>query len=202
METSPSNSNYNSSFQNPPLIVDKRSKYVWIIVLLVNIGTAIGGIWMISFDAIRYSYDNAFQYVLKNLISPESLYVIGISLFLTIVPVLISKASNKWVRCLGYGIPILLLLPIPYFIYDYYTCTGKFCEIGPFILGWGCGLSAIIISIFYTIGRKATVWSAKVFLSIIWIEVILIVGSVTYLGINMSNEASDVQSARSAYLVK
>jgi hypothetical protein len=176
---------------------DKRSFYVWILVLLANIGTTLGVILMPSSDAIRYSYDNPFQYILSNVISPGTLYVLGISLFLTVVPVLISKANNKWVRRLGYGVPILLLLPIPYFIYDFYTCTGKFCQLGPVIFGWACVLSAIVISIFYTLGRKTVVWSAKVFRSIIWIVVIFFIGFVVFFGLNMANNASAVQSSRS-----
>jgi hypothetical protein len=160
--------------------IDKRSSYVWIIVLIANIGTALGIILSISSEAIRYSYVNPFQYIFSSIISLTVLYVIGISLFLSIVPVLISKAKNKWVRALGYGIPILLLLPISYFIYDFYTCTGKFCGMQPLLLGWACVISAVIISIFYTVGSKVNTWSKKTFLWIIWIEIILIISALIF----------------------
>jgi len=41
---------------------------------------------------------------------------------------------------------------LPYFVWHYFTCTGKICNLFDPFLGLTFGLSAIIFAIFYTIG--------------------------------------------------
>ena len=161
--------------------IDKRPFYVWIAVLFGNIGTLLA-IVLISIS------DSGGNFQLSSLLQEPWFFItLGISLFVSIVPVLISKSNGRLKNRFGYGIPVLLLLPLLYFIYDYYTCTGKFCEIGPLIFGWAFGLSAIIFAIFYTIGIYARKWSVKFILSVIWIEVILLLGSALYFGFPILN---------------
>lgn len=89
------------------------------------------------------------------------LLVLGISMASYVFPILISKLRSKIKNTLGYGIPVLLILSLPYFIYDYYTCTEKLCQIFPIILGGGFGLSAFIFALFYFVGVKSEKWSSK-----------------------------------------
>lgn len=162
--------------------IDKRHFYVWIAVLLGNIGTLLA----IVLITIPDSGSGNFQ--LSSLLQePWFFIILGISLFVSIVPVLISKSNGRLKNRFGYGIPILLLLPLPYFIYDYYTCTGKFCEIGPFFFGLAFGLLAITFAIFYTIGIYARKLGVKFILSVIWIEIILLVGCALYFGFPILN---------------
>lgn len=149
---------------------DKRSFYIWIVVLFANIGVAL------SIMLLNIFHDNS-------LFETWNLIPIGVVLLVTIVPVFISRSNNRLKNHFGYGIPILLLLPVLYFIYDYFTCTGKFCEITPFFLGWIFGLSAIIFALFYAMGIYARKWPIRFVLSIIWIEIILFVGLVLYFGL-------------------
>lgn len=143
--------------------IDKRPFYVWIVVLLANVGTVLAIILFNISDQ-------------NSLFETWNLIALGISLFISVVPVLISRSNGRLKNRFGYGIPVLLLLPLPYFIYDYYTCTGKLCGIGSFILGWAFGLSAVIFAIFYTIGIHSKKWSSKSVLFLSLIIPILIVG--------------------------
>lgn len=138
---------------------DKRSKYLWTVVFLANLGVLFALVGVAGSD-------------LADLLSSFPLIILAISLFATVVPVYISTSPNKY---LGYGLPLFLLLPLPYFIYDAYTCTGKFCEILPSILAMSFGLSAIVFALFYTIGIFARKWDVKFIRSIMWIEIALLV---------------------------
>ncbi len=153
---------------------DKRSFYIWIAVFLANIGMVLA---IILFSI--YEHNSLFE--------SWNLVPLGISLFVTIVPILISRSKSRLKNFFGYGIPILLLLPLSYFIYDYYTCTGKFCEISPLFFGWSFCLSAIIFALFYTIGIYARKRTVEFVFTLIRIEVILLAGSVLYFGANIIN---------------
>ncbi len=155
--------------------IDKRPFYIWAAVLLGNIGIIFAVVLMNISD-----FSSLF-------LEPWFFITLGISLFVSIVPVLISKSNSRLKNRFGYGIPVLLLLPLIYFVYDYYTCTGKFCQIAPLFFGWAFGLSPIIFAIFYTIGIFARKYSIKFILSVLWIEVILLVGSALYFGFSVLN---------------
>ncbi len=157
--------------------IDKRPFYVWLIVILANVGTYLTIVIMEVYDSGVTVINTLFVPI-----TSEFSIIIGISLFVSIIPIWFSGSSLKWLNRLGYGIPVLLLLPLPYFVYDYYTCTGKFCELGPLVLGWAFGLSAIIFAIFYLIGVYFRKWNVKVTLSLVWIEAILLVGAILFLG--------------------
>lgn len=137
-------------------------------VLLINIGTII---FLVS-NAISESGTS----LSNSLFQMWNFITLGISIFVSVVPILISRSNGRLKNRFGYGIPILLLLPLPYFVYDYFTCTGKFCQIGPMIFGWAFGLSAIIFAIFYTIGIYSKKWSPKFVLFLSLIIPILIAG--------------------------
>ncbi len=147
---------------------DKRPLYNWIMVLLINIGTII--------FIVSYAISEGGTSLSSSLFQIGNFITLGISIFVSVVPILISKSNSKWANRFGYGIPILSLLPLPYFIYDYYTCTGKFCNLGDLIFGWAFGLSAIIFAIFYTIGIYSKKWSPKFVLFLSLIVPIVIVG--------------------------
>ncbi len=138
---------------------DKRPFYNWIMVLLMNIGTII---LLITTESSELSW---WHFI-----------VLALSIFATAVPILISQSNSQKKNYFGYGIPILLLLSLPYFVYDFYTCTGKFCEFVPYIFGFGFGLSAVIFAIFYTVGIYSKKWSPKFVLLLSPLPV-LIVGS-------------------------
>ncbi len=140
---------------------DKRPFYNWIMVLLINIGAIILFIVLIS-DSETY-WDIAWWYF-------------GIFIFASVAPILISESYSQKKNYFGYGIPILLLLPITYFVYDYYTCTGKFCGIESLFYGFGFGSSAVIFAIFYTVGIYSKKWSPKFVLLLSLVLPVLIVG--------------------------
>lgn len=143
---------------------DKRPFYNWIMVLLINIG------------AIILLVSNAISDGGASLSNSLFEAWLGISIFVSVVPILISRSNGRLKNRFGYGIPILLLLPLPYFVWHFYTCTGKFCNLGDFVFGWAFGLSAVIFAIFYTIGIYSRKWSSKFVLFLSLIIPILIVG--------------------------
>ena len=147
---------------------DKRPFYNWVMVLLINIGTII----FIVSDAISERGTS----LSSSLFQMANFIVLGISIFVSAVPIFISRSSSRLKNRFGYGIPILLLLPLPYFVYDYFTCTGKFCQIAPLFYGWAFGISAIIFAIFYTIGIYSKKWSPKFVLLLSIIIPVLLVG--------------------------
>lgn len=162
--------------------IDKRPFYVWIAVLLGNIGT------LLAIVLISISDSGSGNFQLSSLLLEPLFYItLGISLFVSIVPVRISESNGRLKNLFGYGIPVLLLLPLIYFVYDYYTCTGKFCQLGPLIYGLAFSLSAVIFAIFYTVGIFARKWSIKFILTVVWIEVILLVGCALYFGFPILN---------------
>lgn len=152
--------------------IDKRPFYIWMVVLLANIGTVFGIV-----------FSSGPKYIFES----WNLIILGISLFVSVIPVLISMSNSRLKNRFGYGIPFLLLLPLPYFVYDYYTCTAKFCQIAPIIFGFSFSISAVIFALFYAIGIYAKKWTVKFVLSLIWIEIILLVGSVLYFVFNGFN---------------
>lgn len=147
---------------------DKRPFYNWIMVLPINIVTII----LLVSNAISQGGTS----ISNSLFETWNFITLGISIFVSVVPILISRSNGRLKNRFGYGIPILLLLPLPYFIWHYYTCTGKFCNLGDTVFGWAFGLSAVIFAIFYTIGIYSRKWSSKFVLFLSLIMPILIVG--------------------------
>ena len=123
-------------------------------------------------SSIHFNIDSLFQ--LQNFI------ILCISLFVSIVPILLSKSNSKWRKYFGYGLPILLLLSFLYHVYDYFTCTGKFCGVASFLFLCTFGFFSIIFAIFYAIGVYAKKWDVRFILSVIWVEVILMIGSAVF----------------------
>lgn len=113
-----------------------RFTYIWMMVWLTNIATVLALILLSYTDII--------------------LLVIPVLLFMTVVPVLISKSQSKFKNHFGYGIPILLLLPLPHFIFNLLYCSDFFCELMPTFFVLGLGISAIIFAFFYTMGINKT----------------------------------------------
>jgi hypothetical protein len=156
--------------------IDKRPFYIWLAVILANVGTYFTAV-------IGEVYDSGAP-VFSALSGVVSGYlpVFGISIFVSIIPVWLSGSKFKWRNRLGFGIPILLLLPIPYLVWHMITCTGKFCNLGDVMLIYVLGISVILFAIFYTAGKYLRVWNSKVVISIVWVEVIILVGAVAFLG--------------------
>jgi len=100
--------------------------------------------------------------------------LILILLFATFVPVLISESKLKNKNRLGYGIPAMLFLPIPYFIYDTYTCTGKLCGLGSTLAAYTLGFISIVFAIFFTLAKLSNKWTFKQLLTAIIIEISIV----------------------------
>ncbi len=147
---------------------DNRPFYNWIMVLLLNIVVIIFLVW----DA----FSNRSRSLLYSLSQMGNFIILGTSIFVSVVPILISRSNSQKKNYFGYGIPILLLLPLPYFVWHYYTCTGKFCDVGDIVFGWAFSLSAVIFAIFYTIGIYSKKWSSKFVLFLSIIIAVLLVG--------------------------
>lgn len=153
--------------------IDKRPFYIWVVVWLANLGTVIATV-------IIYLKDGGYN--LYSLLNGWLLAPLGFTLLITAVPVLVSNSKSEKKNFFGYGIPCLLILPILYFIYDYYTCTGKLCQLAPFLFGSALAIFAVTFSLFYAMATYSKKWSVRFVQSLIWIEVTLLVGLGLYFG--------------------
>jgi hypothetical protein len=155
---------------------DKRPLYLWYSVIIVNLG-------MLPFlvtDFILSGSITLAEYLKRPDLQLQDLYFIITTLFVTVVPVLISKSRSEFKKYFGYGIPIATLLPLAYLVYDFYTCTGKFCDLADLILGTFISVSAIVFAFFYTIGIYAPKLRPRFIVTIVWIELIVLIGAALY----------------------
>lgn len=155
---------------------DKRPFYIWWFVILVNV--------IIYLGIVVADVYSGYKTVQNVIFAPQVLsyfIIIGISLLVTVIPTWISGSQKKWRHKVGYGIPILLLVPIPYFIYDWMTCTGKLCEVTGAFFTVILGSAAIVLAIFYTLGVFLRKWNIKVSKILVWIEAVIIAVGVAYL---------------------
>lgn len=146
--------------------IDKRPFYVWMVVALANLG-------LISFLIVT-QIKNLRGFSFINFIAVAK-YIVPGFLAVSVIPVLISKIRSKWGGLLGYGIPGILVLPLPYYIWHAYTCTGKFCDLGDSIMIWMLGSVAFTFTLFYTIARYATRWNVKFAKSLLWVVLLTII---------------------------
>ncbi|KKQ86115.1 MAG: hypothetical protein UT09_C0040G0010 [Parcubacteria group bacterium GW2011_GWF2_38_8] len=161
---------------------DKRHLYVWLVILVAIID--------VIFALIFISHDG---FELDTLV-PQVVVSILASLFVIVIPVLISESKSKWKNFFGYGISILLLLLTLYFVYDvFYLCGSRLgvstidCKVfgGMFIII--SALLTIFFTIFYTLGIYARKLNKKFILSVMWIEIALLIGIIISLCIPSLN---------------
>lgn len=176
MENTSPNSNNNFP-QNIKSSTDKRPFYLWLGVILANVGT-----YLIITTMEVYNSGTSFVIALFRPITTSYSILIGVSLFVSIIPIWLSGTKFKRRNYFGFGIPVLLLLPIPYFIWHNFNCTGKFCNLLDIFMVYALGLMALIFVIFYLIGIYFRKWNIKVILSLICIEVIVLIGTSIFLG--------------------
>jgi hypothetical protein len=125
-----------------------NSFYSWMIVLIINLV-------VVYFIVIVNNYGDFYS-----LFELESILMLAISIFVTVVPVLISKPSyetkiSKNRHYIGYGIPLFLIILATY-LWFFLPCTetkGAFisCDFIGQIYGAIIGIIAVIFIIFYSI---------------------------------------------------
>lgn len=141
---------------------DIRKLYNWIMVLVINLVIA----------AVVF-YNMNFEYY-----SDEIINILCFSVFTTALPIFISTSNIKQKNRFGYGIPVLLLLPIPYFMWQTQICTAKFCGIGYLIYAMIFGAAAIIFCFFYAIGMLSREWGPKKVLLLSLAPLVLVLGAI------------------------
>jgi len=106
--------------------------YNWKIALLINIGI--------------------FILFIPGQSVVNALVILCISIFISIIPLLESKKNIEFKKQLVHGIPFLVIICILILcsIFNSKTCTGNYCQLSEFILGWGFGLYAVFFTIIYT----------------------------------------------------
>jgi hypothetical protein len=153
---------------------DKRSTYVLVIVILANIVAFFG-------TALYQIYDQGltFSLFLKNIVDGFniSLFVGGISLFISLIPALIVNSNFRNKNLLGFGIPILVIL---YATIHFFTCEGKWCNLIDIPIGFG----GLIFVLFFGLNILVLRWSKKFSLSIIWIQTAIIFCSIVLVSFN------------------
>lgn len=162
-------------FKKLSSLEDKRPFYLWLGVFLINIGT-----YLVSIVVETYDGDDHVSDALT-LIIPGYAWVFGISLLVSILPTWLSGTTLRWRNWLGFGIPVLLLPPVPYLAWHMYTCTGKMCNLYDDVLILVFGISAIAFTIFYLIGIFFRKWNPKFALSLVCLESFLVMGLIAIL---------------------
>ena len=149
---------------------DKRPFYNWIMVLLLNIGM-VSLITSLSLSGCDTMSSSSCLFTEWNFI------IIGVSIFVSVVPALISHSNNIFLgKFFGYGVPALMLLLLIYYVYDYFTCTGKLCDLAAFVYGSIVGLATLFFMFFYAICTYSKKWNSKFVLFLSLVIPILIVG--------------------------
>ncbi len=168
MENISSNFN-NDSSREVISIISKKTFYIWLFAILANVGTYLT-IVNESITNGHFGTDAFFSPIINS----GNLTFLGISLFISIIPTLLSGLNFKWRNYIGYGIPIIIIL---YSVWHFYTCTGKFCNIVDIPIAIG----GFIFAVFYALGVYLRKWNGKIILSLLWIEIILLVGGFAFI---------------------
>ena len=149
---------------------DRRSLYVWILVIIANISFYI--VLLSRFFVYEYAnltLKEAFVYAFDQM----SLTIVAFSLAISAIPALISQFNFKGRSVLGYGIPTIVIL---YSIIHYYTCTGKLCNIADVPLGIG----GFIFGVFYVLGIYLRKIDEKFSKILIAIEIVIALAFLLY----------------------
>ena len=105
--------------------------------------------------------------------------VTGLFFLFSVIPIIISQSKLKRKNFWGTRTPLLFfVITLPFLIHNYYTCTGKFCEILPLMLGGIIFLLVIIFLLFYGLGAsfcnyKEKKWNFYTYLSIIILLILI-----------------------------
>jgi hypothetical protein len=142
--------------------IDKRPFYIWLAVIVENIALALAIVFAAGLENLSDLLEEPVFYV-----------AMCISIVISAVPVIISQSNSRFKNHFGYGIPLLLLLPLPLLMNDYSTCNDIFCGLGPFLVGIALALSASIFAIFYAISVYARKWNIKFIIYLVGIEIVL-----------------------------
>lgn len=154
---------------------DKRSFYVWMIVVLANVSVYLSA----AISVIRDGNS-----IIDGLLSPitQHFLIAIVCIFISVVPAWLSGSNLKFRNRLGYiGVPILLLLPVPYLVWMANHCTGKFCGLGYMAGIYGLGLAAIISILFYLMGTYFRRWNKNVSLFFVWTGSVFVICAITFL---------------------
>lgn len=163
---------------------DKRPFYIWLIVILANIGTY----FVITIMEIYDSDSSVFTALLAP-VQGDYLKLMGISMFVSILPVWISQSNIVHKKRLVFGILTLLLLPIPFIVFYAVTCNESLCGL-IIILAFILGLMALLFSLFYAIGIYFVKWNVKFAISLLWIESVLLSGAIVFFGYSFYQDLS------------
>lgn len=166
-----------------PFDTDNRPIYIWSTVILTNVF-----VWayIVLWDFFNYSHDLLRSISLLQ--REEMMWLTLALLIITIVPIFISEFKSKVAKWFGYGIPVLLLLPNFYFVWHYYHCTGKMCNMFDFLYIWASIIVAITFALFYTIGlyfRKLDIQYSRILVFVWPLLFIVIIHFVTTLLIRL-----------------
>lgn len=156
--------------------LDKRPRNVWLIVLLANIGAYLTAVIMEVYDGGHTVLDTLFW------VASGYIWLFCISIFVSVIPTWLSGLKSRRRNWFGFGIPIALLLPIPYFIWHFYNCTGKFCNLADVMLIYLLVISAVLFTLFYLIGIYFRKWNIRFSQILLWIESVLVISALIFIG--------------------
>ncbi len=145
---------------------DKRPLYIWWIVALASILVSVYFYFLATMDP--YFFNNSKFMV-------TILFIIVLPFIVLVLPIWISMKNLEWRNWRVWGIPLLILLPIPYYIGEIIDCSGSFlCGIGPTSAILAVGVVEIVFLVFYLIGKYFRRWNVKISLFVLCIEALLL----------------------------
>jgi len=148
--------------------IDKRPVHVWIVAALLSI-TAVAGTLLNLFSNSRKSFSETFGSLTGDLGWP--MIIVGLYLFLSFIPALIANSKLQKRIWLGFGIPVLVIIPSA--IHSF-TCSGKFCN----FIDIPIIFSSLVFALLYGFYRLILRWNVKFSRSIVCIEVLAICFSI------------------------
>jgi len=119
--------------------------------------------WVVDEPKIKWYSVALFNLIVLGLMTfsnPNALALLLLSFTIgaSAIPVLIAHSNSVKKLQIGYGVPFIILLPVPYFVWDAMNCTGKMCGIGSAMLAIALGAFGVIFAVFFTFSYFSRFW--------------------------------------------
>ncbi len=156
---------------------NKKTLYIYLVIFCIQILVVIGaGLWEVLNG---YTVAYALSEFDTNIVG-----IFALSFLFSFVPVYISGKNLPWRHWLVWIIPVVSLIPVPYLVYDMYTCTEKFCGLfGYFFIALIFWVDIMYI-VYYLVGKYLRKWDFSVSLFILKVFLVLYTATSLFIAYN------------------
>ena len=132
-----------------------KTLYIYLVIFCIQILVVIGaGLWEVLNG---YTVAYALSEFDTNIVG-----IFALSFLFSFVPVYISSKNLPWRHWLVWIIPAVSLISVPYLVYDYYTCTGKLCDVGDMLTLFIILGTEFMYIVYYLIGKYLRKWDVSI----------------------------------------